>query len=68
MRHTRAVVSDRHHLILDLTTDRVELYDLQEDWAERRDIAGTGVEAESVLLEALSRHLRTTRIPPDLAR
>jgi len=68
LRHTRAVVSATHHLIMDLTTDRVELYDLEADWDERHDLAGTGLAVEGRLLEALGEHLRTTRLPPELAR
>ncbi len=66
--HTRAVVSAKHHLILDLTTDRTEMFDLEADWDERTNIAGTGLAEEVRLKAALAAHLRTSRLPPELAR
>lgn len=68
LRHTRAVVGATHHLILDQTTDRVELYDLEADWDERHDLAGTGLSIEQTLRDALTTRLRTIRLPPELAR
>ena len=65
-RHTRAVVYDRYHYIMDTTTHSDELYDFVDDPLERHNLIGTGLDEEQILRQALIRFLRTTELPAEL--
>ncbi len=65
-RHTRAVVYDRYHYIMDLTTGTQELYDYVDDPMERNNLIGTGLIEERILRQALARFLQTSRVPEGL--
>jgi arylsulfatase A-like enzyme len=62
-RHTRAVVYDRYHYIMDLTTNTHELYDYVTDPLERRNLIGTHLIEERIMRQALLRFLATSQIP-----
>lgn len=62
-RHTRAVVYDRYHYIMDLTTNSNELYDYIDDPIERNNLIGTGLIEERIMRQALVRFLQTSTIP-----
>lgn len=65
-RDVKAVVWDRYHLLLDLTQDSVELYDIVADPGETENLVGRGLEVESQLLEVLQAFLQTTNTPDEL--
>lgn len=65
-RHTRAVVYGRYQLIMDLTTHTRELYDYVDDPLQRNNLAGTGLDEERIMKQALIRFLRTTEVPEGL--
>ncbi len=67
-RHTRAVLSQNHHLIIDLTHGVRELYDLRADPGETQNLYGEGLEAEAYLEKALKAFLPTTQLPARYAR
>lgn len=67
-RHTRAVVGQRYHLITDITVGHSELYDLEADFDEQRDLYGTGMPEQARLEAALRGFSTLSRIPPDYAR
>ena len=68
LRHTRAVVGRRHHLIRDLTLGYSELYDLEDDPDEQRDLSGLGVPEQARLEAALDAFITLSRLPPPYAR
>jgi arylsulfatase A-like enzyme len=65
-RHTRAVVYDRFHYIMDLTMSTNELYDYVDDPLERENLIGAGLVEEQVMHQALLRFLKTSHIPEGL--
>ena len=65
-RDVKAVIWDQYHLLLDLTQDSVELYDIVADPAETDNLVGRGLEVESQLLEVLQAFLQTTNTPDEL--
>ncbi|MFU8803032.1 MAG: sulfatase-like hydrolase/transferase [Bradymonadaceae bacterium] len=66
-RHTRAVVYDRYHYIMDLTTNTNELYDYIADPIERRNLIGTRLIEERIMRQALIRFLATSEIPEGMS-
>lgn len=65
-RHVKGVVSERHHMLMDMTAHLFELYDLVEDPMEKHNLYGTGLEVEERLKRALTWFVQTTEIPPEL--
>ncbi|MGM0575043.1 MAG: sulfatase-like hydrolase/transferase [Myxococcota bacterium] len=67
-RHVKGVVGLGHHMIMDLTTGTTELYDLESDRAETRDLYGRGTDVEQRLEQALRAFIPTTEVPDRLAK
>src|SRR5690554_673656 len=65
-RHTRAVVYDRFHYIMDLTMNTSELYDYVDDPLERKNLASAGLIEEQIMRQALIRFLQSSHIPEGL--
>lgn len=65
-RHVKGVVSQRYHMLMDMTAHVFELYDLAEDPEEKHNLYGTGLEVEGRLMRALTWFVQTTEIPPEL--
>jgi len=65
-RHVKGVVSERHHMLMDMTAHLFELYDLVEDPEEQHNLYGTGLEIEERLKRALTWFVQTSEIPPEL--
>ena len=65
-RHTRAVIYDRYHYIMDLTTNTNEFYDYIDDPLERNNLIGAGLIEERITRQALLRFLQTSQIPEGL--
>lgn len=67
-RHVKAVVSQRHHMLYDLTLNTTELYDLSQDRAEKKNLVGAGLPEEATLRRALLDFIPTTHVPKNLAK
>ncbi len=65
-RHTRAVIYDRYHYIMDLTTNSDEFYDYVDDPLQQHNLIGTGLIEEQIMRQALARFLQTSTIPEGL--
>ncbi len=65
-RHQKAAISGRYHLIVDQSLGTQELYDLESDFGQRRNLIGTGLSAETRLAKAMRAFLTTTKLPPEL--
>lgn len=67
-RHVKGVVGRGHHLLYDTTNDAWELYDLEKDPAEKKNLIGADVAAADELKTAIRAFIPTTKIPSKLAR
>lgn len=65
-RHTKAVVYQSFHYLIDLTSRTEELYDYVADPLERKNLIGAGLREEAILRQAMLRFLETTEIPEGL--
>jgi arylsulfatase A-like enzyme len=62
-RHVKALIRGRYHLIRDLTSDTLELYDLLSDPRERVNRADTDIPEQAELTRLLDAFIATTHIP-----
>ncbi len=68
VRHVKAVVSDRLHLLFDTSNQEIELYDWRQDPAERINLYGQGDADETRLRQAILVFLTTTKLPTELKK
>ena len=64
-KHLAAVIGHRWKLIRDLKTGEEELYDLENDFGERHDLASTDPEQRSTMASTLSELVRQLPPPPE---
>jgi len=67
-RHVKGVVGLNHHMLMDLTSQTVELYDLRTDTREADNLYGSGLPVEATLESALRAFIPTTSVPDNLAK
>jgi arylsulfatase A-like enzyme len=60
-RSLHSIVEGRHKLVLDLESDRAELYDLRDDPGERRDLAAREPRRAAALRAQLEEHIARQR-------
>jgi arylsulfatase A-like enzyme len=67
-RHVKAGIFGSHHLIMDLTLDTIELYNMDVDPKERTNLVGLGLPEEALLQNAVRDFIGTTKVPKALAK
>jgi arylsulfatase A-like enzyme len=67
-RHVKGAIHGSHHMLLDLTLDTTELYNMDEDPRERSNLVGLGLDEEPLLRSALTEFIGTTEVPKALAK
>ncbi len=68
VRHVKAVVSDRYHLLFDTSNHVLELYAWRKDPKESLNLYGLGEADENRLRQALLVFLTTTKLPVELRK
>ena len=61
--HVKALIRGRYHLIRDLTTDTVELYDMLADPRERNNLVDDELPEQRQLMQTLETFIGTTNVP-----
>lgn len=65
-RHVKGAVGARYHMLVDLTNNTTELYDMVEDAREKKNLVGKGLPEEAEMQKALQWFIQTTVMPPEL--